>query len=253
MNRRKKKKPIIAGVEAFPGENSYPGKINGSKDANIYVKKSEEIKEKNIVMDIEEREKILGYAVETFLKEGFYKTTMDEIAARLHMSKKTIYKYFPSKEELVREVMKTHMHLTMKKIKSHVNHQSNAVEKLFDIFTIVGENILKVNEKMIMDLQFYSPGIWKEVDDFRARQITANFSRIFEQGKAEDYFLNIKTEIILSVFVASIRAIVNPDYAVNSGVSLKEAFMAIIEILMNGILNEKGKKIFNKLKNGVTK
>jgi hypothetical protein len=46
MNRRKKEKPIIAGVEAFPGENSYQGKISGSKDANIYVKKSEEIKKK---------------------------------------------------------------------------------------------------------------------------------------------------------------------------------------------------------------
>ena len=86
-----------------------------------------------------------------------------------------------------------------------------------------------------------------------ARQITANFSRIFEQGKAEGYFLNIKTEIILSIFIASIRAIVNPDYALNNRISLQEAFMAIIEVLMNGILNEKGKKIFNKLKNGVTK
>ena len=66
---------------------------------------------------------------------------MDEIAAKLHMSKKTIYKNFPSKEDLVREVMRTHMRLTMEKIKSHVNHESNAVEKLFDIFTIVGHNI----------------------------------------------------------------------------------------------------------------
>jgi AcrR family transcriptional regulator len=204
-------------------------------------------------MDIEEREKILGFARETFLKEGFYKITMDDIAARLHMSKKTIYKYFPSKEELVSEVMKTHMRLTLEKIRIHVCQESNAVEKLFDIFTIVGQNILKVNEKMIMDLQYYSPAIWKEVDDFRAKQITANISKIFEQGKTEGYFVNIKTRIVLSVFVASIRAIVNPEYALNSGVSLNEAFMAIIEILMNGILNEKGKKIFNKLKNGVTK
>jgi AcrR family transcriptional regulator len=253
MIQSKKGKPIIEGEKTFSNGKSYPGRISGSKDEDTYVNKSEEIKDKNLVIDTEERGKILGYAVESFLKEGFYKTTMDEIAAKLHMSKKTIYKYFPSKEELVREVMETHMHLTMKKIKSHVNHQSNAVEKLFDIFNIVGENVLKVNEKMIMDLQYYSPGIWKEVDDFRAKQITANFSRIFEQGKAENYFLNIDTKIILSIFVASIRAIVNPDYALNSGVSLQKAFMTIIEVLMNGILNEKGKKIFNKLKNGVTK
>lgn len=220
-------------------------------DCNIFAQSTP--LQKNSNTDPEERAKILGYATEIFLREGFYKTSMDEIAARLHMSKKTIYKNFPSKEDLVKEVMRTHLHFTIKRVKEHINNESSAVQKMFDIFTIVGENILKVNEKMIMDLQFYSPEVWKEVDDFRTRQINHNLAKIFEQGKAEGCFLNIKTEIILSVFVASIRSIVNPAFAINSGVSLQEAFLAIIEILMNGIMNEKGKKIFNKLKNGVTK
>ena len=250
MDQRKKEKSVSA---VFENGSAYPGKIEGSKTANSYGNKSVEVKDKNIGIDPEEKQKILNYAIEIFLKEGFYKTTMDEIAAKLHMSKKTIYRNFPSKEVLVREVMTTHMHSNIEKIKKHIDQDSNAVEKLFDIFTIVGQAILKVNERMVMDLQFYSPAVWKEVDDFRTRQITANFTKIFEQGKEEGYFLNIKTELILAIFIASIRAIVNPDYSLSSRISLQEAFMAIIEVLMNGILNEKGKKIFNKLKNGVTK
>ncbi len=246
MNQINKKKNII-------DVSLDKGNFIGSMGKKIHTNKSEKPNDKSVLIDPAEREKILGFACETFLREGFYKTTMDDIATRLHMSKKTIYKYFSSKEELVKEIMTTHMRSTINRIKNHVNHESNAVEKLFDIFTIVGENILKVNEKMIMDLQYYSPEIWKEVDDFRAKQITANFSRIFEQGKAEGYFYNYKTEIILSIFIASIRSIVNPDYSVRNSVSLQESFIAIIEILMNSILNEKGKKIFNKLKNGVTK
>jgi AcrR family transcriptional regulator len=237
----------------FSSASSYKGKNSGSSRSEIFMPDSNVFDNKNTTADNEEKEKILSFAREIFLKEGFYKTTMDEIAAKLHVSKKTIYKYFSSKEELVRDVITTHMQSVIKKIKGSINNQSNAVEKLFDIFTIVGQNILKVNEKMIMDLQSYSPRLWKEVDDFRARQITRNFTKIFEQGKAEGYFLDIKTEIILSIFISSIRAIVNPDYVLSTGVSLKEAFSVIIEILMNGIMNDKGKKIFNKLKNGVTK
>jgi AcrR family transcriptional regulator len=246
-------KKVKSAGSAFANGRPYPGKNLGNEEAGNFIMDYEISGIKNTNVDNEEKDKILSFVREIFLREGFYKTTMDEIAAKLHMSKKTIYKYFPSKEELVREVMTTHLHSVIKKIKGNINNQSNAVEKLFDIFTIVGQNILKVNEKMIMDLQSYSPGIWKEVDDFRARQITRNFSKIFEQGKAEGYFLDIKTEIILSIFIASIRAIVNPDYVLSAGVSLKEAFIIIIEILMNGIMNDKGKKIFNKLKNGVTK
>jgi AcrR family transcriptional regulator len=250
MDQIKKVKPKS---KIFPDESIYPGSIKPGNEIKYYESNSIKIQEKIILPGPDEREKILGFACEIFLKEGFYKITMDDIAARLHVSKKTIYKYFPSKEELVGEVMKTHMRLTIAKIKSYVCQESNAVEKLFEIFRVVGQNILKVNEKMIMDLQYYSPAIWKEVDDFRAKQITANFTKIFEQGKKEGFFLNIKTEIILSIYIAAIRAIVNPDYVQNSGVSLNEAFKVIIEVLMNGILNEKGQKIFNKLKNGVTK
>ena len=39
-----------------------------------------------------------------YLKYGFDGISMDEIAARLHVGKPTLYKYFKSKEEIVREV-----------------------------------------------------------------------------------------------------------------------------------------------------
>jgi AcrR family transcriptional regulator len=38
------------------------------------------------------------------MNNGFHKTTMDEIAKELRISKKTIYKHFSSKDELVRAV-----------------------------------------------------------------------------------------------------------------------------------------------------
>ena len=47
------------------------------------------------------REKIIELISEKFFREGFSRTTMDEIATDLHMSKKTIYKFFSSKEELL--------------------------------------------------------------------------------------------------------------------------------------------------------
>ncbi len=50
---------------------------------------------------IEEKKNLLKNITESFLAKGFYKTTMDEIASDLRVSKKTIYKYFPTKENLI--------------------------------------------------------------------------------------------------------------------------------------------------------
>ena len=51
-----------------------------------------------------DRKKILEHSRRKFHAEGFYKISMDEIAGDLRISKKTIYKHFPSKEELLKAI-----------------------------------------------------------------------------------------------------------------------------------------------------
>ncbi len=47
------------------------------------------------------KDKIVERATELFFKMGFKSVTMDDIAADMSISKKTIYKYFSNKEDLI--------------------------------------------------------------------------------------------------------------------------------------------------------
>ena len=49
-------------------------------------------------------EKVIPYAEKLFRKYGYKKTTVDEIASGVHISKKTLYEVFPSKEAILREM-----------------------------------------------------------------------------------------------------------------------------------------------------
>ena len=60
--------------------------------------------------------KILEAAADRFMDAGLYKVTMDEIASDLKMSKKTVYKFFPSKEILLKAIVYT----IMKKVEDEV-------------------------------------------------------------------------------------------------------------------------------------
>ncbi|PXF29058.1 hypothetical protein WH50_22755 [Pokkaliibacter plantistimulans] len=53
------------------------------------------------------RKAIVQGASEVFLEKGYAPTVMAEIASRVGVSKPTLYSYFPSKEELFLEVIKT--------------------------------------------------------------------------------------------------------------------------------------------------
>jgi len=98
---------------------------------------------------IEERIKILHEAQQLFLSEGFYKTTMDDIAGRLKISKKTIYKHFVSKEEVVRESVLNFVTENQKSFSDLVESEHNAVEKCFRMFNYVGKMLVKINIKFL--------------------------------------------------------------------------------------------------------
>jgi AcrR family transcriptional regulator len=199
----------------------------------------------------EEKHKILNYAFEKFLSEGFYKTTMDEIASDLRISKKTIYKYFPSKEKLVEEVS-IHLREEIRdNLKVIMNSRENAVVKIIGLLKIVGQVFAKINERMIVDLQKHLPELWAGIDEFRTKQINQFFSLIVNQGKKEGLIVDIPIEIIMTIYISSIRAVINPTFVMNNKFTFMEAMEFTFNIILNGILTEKGRNIFNKSKNRI--
>ncbi len=194
-----------------------------------------------------EQQKILGFCRNYFLENGFYKTTMDEVAAQLRMSKKTIYKYYPTKEELVRETIKEFLESHKINISNIVNSNSNAVAKLNEIFIYLGKLISQLNEKFVRDLQTQMPDLWKDIDSFRTKHMTLNIGKIIEQGKKEGVFVDKTSAIITGVFISAVRGVINPEFIMNNKFSVKMALEETIEIILSGITTEKGKKIFNRL------
>lgn len=79
------------------------------------------------------KEKIIARATELFLKLGFKSVTMDDIAAEMGISKKTIYKYFGNKEILIEETVET-MHQTIDDlIQSIIEQNYNPIKENFEI------------------------------------------------------------------------------------------------------------------------
>lgn len=194
-----------------------------------------------------EQLKILEFCKDYFLDNGFYKTTMDEIAAQLRISKKTIYKYYPAKEDLIKETVLGFFEFHKGNISKIIDDNSGAVTKLYNTFNYIGKMISKISEKFIRDIQTHMPDLWKDIDTFRTKMMMINIGRIIEQGKKEGVFVDKPSVIIAGIFTSSVRGIINPEFIMNNKFSVKTALEETIEIIMNGIMTEKGKKVFNLL------
>jgi AcrR family transcriptional regulator len=199
----------------------------------------------------DERNKILDESTRIFLQEGFYKTPMDEIAREMKISKKTIYKYFDSKEILVKEVVLNFLEVNKNNIIAIINENDNSITKLFNLFQYLGRLLVTINNKWIFDIQQHYRYLWKKIDRFRTQMMIANISGLIEQGKNEGFIVNYPTEIIVMFFISSIRGIINPDFIVEHKLNPESVFGPTIKLLMNAILTDVGKELFNKLQPGV--
>jgi AcrR family transcriptional regulator len=194
---------------------------------------------------VEEQNKIIEHTEEKFFRDGFYKTTMDEIATELRISKKTIYKFFPSKDDLIHSIAKFFMNRMKSKILPALQSDKNAIEKLGDLINILAKASDKISAARMEELKRHYPSIWNEIDNFRTEMMFGNITKVIDQGKKEGLFIDYPTNIVMNVLVASVRNIVNPDFILNNNFSIIEAARYAFKIIIGGIVTEKGKKIFN--------
>lgn len=200
----------------------------------------------------EEKEKILIAADKLFRENGLYKTSMDELAALLQISKKTIYKYFPSKENLIKEIIKYWLNASTKRIDKIIRSKTDVVTKFVNILNDYSCEFSNMSEKSIRDFQVHYPDVWKSVEKFRAEKIIFFAKKLFKQGYKEKYISNIPVEIVIASYSASVMSVANPTFLIENNFSMSEALKYVFEMELNGILTDKGrKKYYSQKKNNI--
>lgn len=194
-----------------------------------------------------EQDKIIQFCTSKFLQDGFYFVSVDQIASELRISKKTIYKFFSSKDDLVKAVALKLMNEVSNKIEKIIKSENDSLTKVIMLFEVMAGVVVKFSEKWLKDLQIHTPELWKEIDDFRTKRAFTALGSIIKQGQIEGIIIEKPIELIIHIFVNTIRSVVHPDFLYHQKFNYKEAFIHSFEILFNGILTPKGKKIFDKI------
>ncbi len=132
-------------------------------------------------------DRIKKSALELFTRYGADKVSMDEIAARAHVSKVTIYKYFHKKEELYGEVIDLYLDEILAATEKVLDSDLNFTEKLK--FTLAA----KVNSPQVADGQALfdlSEKFGRTAEGGQGslnNRIRELMYRFYEQGKKEGY------------------------------------------------------------------
>jgi|WetSurMetagenome_2_1015567.scaffolds.fasta_scaffold301655_2 AcrR family transcriptional regulator len=195
-----------------------------------------------------EKDIILKYAGDKFYKEGFNKISMDEIASQLHISKKTIYKYFPSKDILIEALLDCNCQYHLENEIRILSQNTNVIKKIVQMIQFHLNELSKWSEKWLSDLQIHKPELWNKYMQFKNDKYYTHFKKIFKQGKKEEFFKDIPLDLILNGIDTIVKGVLHTDFLLNSKLSLRQALDYSIDIFISGILTINGLKIYNREK-----
>jgi AcrR family transcriptional regulator len=185
------------------------------------------------------KNRILDHAFELFRLSGFAHVSVEEITSGVGMSKKTFYKYFMSKHDLIHQIVDRIIGELHLRIRAIVESDQPFLLKLHLLTSFIAARFKTLSAPLLRDIQIHSPESWTHIQDFRREKILTLWGALIEQGKREGL---IRPEINSRLFVLSllgmVEHVVDPAVLANESFSTEEAVQGIIRILSRGILTE---------------
>ncbi len=195
---------------------------------------------------------ILERVRELFFKYGVRSVSIDDICRDIGISKKKMYQYVHSKNELVEKLLELERE-NFKIIFDTYNFEGvNAIDILLTVSKEVGEHFRDVSPSMTFDLKKYYPDIYhKHIDDrieFIFGKIKINIEKGINQGM---YRNDLSIELVARLYIRRLIDLHNPEFFPADKFSFQTLFEVMFDNFIRGIANEQGISYYEKQKNNL--
>ncbi|WP_068500880.1 TetR/AcrR family transcriptional regulator [Paenibacillus kribbensis] len=179
------------------------------------------------------KERILEAFVEEAHESGL-KFTMDDLAKRLAISKRTLYEHFSSKA-LILETLIERTSDDMIRITEQIigNDQLTLLEKIKQAIRVMPQYYEFYDLRILEQMKKYYPEHWKRVHADLSDW--PQLRTLIQQGIQEGIIVNKNEALIMRLIIDSINLTLDQRFFLDSSVTVKEATYSIADILLFGL------------------
>lgn len=178
--------------------------------------------------------KIIEQTIKLFQEKGL-KFTLDEIASELHISKKTIYQHFSSKEAILNELVEVGFANIQANKRKILESNLNTVEKLKLVLIAMPQEYEHLDFRALKDLEIVYPAVALNLK----QHFEADWEPIFdliEQGIFEETLRPVKVKVLKMLLTAAFDSFISSEMLDETGLTYREALFEMVDIVMNGLI-----------------
>ena len=184
------------------------------------------------------KEKILEGGMSVYRKHG-PKFTMDDLAAELGMSKKTIYTVFRDKKSLLYDMV-DYTFDAIKEGEAEVlaDPTKTTVEKLRGILGVMPERFRDFDFTQVYDMKDKYPQCYARIQE-RLESGWETTIGLLNQGIREGVFRPVDVTVFQVMYEAAIERFIHGSEIKKSKMPYMNALTALVDIMMDGIVVDK--------------
>ena len=180
-----------------------------------------------------EREEIVQEAIRQFQKNGL-KFTMNDVAASLHIAKKTIYQFYASKEELLSAMLAYGFREIHQKKQEILSSDLDLIDKIRMVMVAMPNQYQVLDFRKLSDLHEKYPKVSREL----VRYLENDWEpviRLLEEGVAQHRIRPVSIPILRTMFTSSLESFLSSEMLTEEHISYNDALEEMMDIIMNGI------------------
>lgn len=191
-------------------------------------------------METQEREIIEG-SIALFSRYGIRSVTMDEVAREIGISKKTIYKYFSNKADLVEQCVMVVFSAIREAMETIHRSSQNAIDELFEIDEVVGQILEHQDPGLHYQLQKYYPQVAHKLFENRERMVCRMIVENIENGQKVGYYrTDLEGELIAHLYCSKMETLPEENHDFFRTMGVKNIMRQSLIYHIRGIATARG-------------
>lgn len=201
----------------------------------------------------EKFESMLEQIKELFFEFGIKNLNMDDISRKLGISKKTLYRFVRSKEDLIAKSFEYEQKKWAEAMTNIGSQEVNAIEKLFKVSLMVYEEMKRFNPMLLFELRKYYEHLFNEYQAQRLAHISKSMRVNLENGIKEGlYRHDVNNEVVVAIYMNYLVELHNSELCKIADVTFDELFRIMFENHIRAISTPEGVVYFENRKREIS-
>ncbi|MGD8191886.1 TetR/AcrR family transcriptional regulator [Brevibacillus ginsengisoli] len=176
------------------------------------------------------------------IQQNGMKFTMDDLAKRLGISKRTLYEHFPSKGDILEAIIDQTFN-DINEITERIirDDKLTIIEKIRGLITTLPKHWELYDLRILEQMKRYFPEQWAKIDS-ALKDDWAALRVLIEQGIREGEIVDVNVPLVMKMIIDATNSTLDQRFYRDNQITVTDALSSIVDVLLNGLIPRDKKK-----------